>query len=212
MKGNYKGSLRIGYWGNLYRGDLPGILRAYRKKNPYICVSLTQENVDELLTKLEERKLDVILLCYFPMFDELSWLNMQNLFEDRLYALLPCDHPLAGCETLSCDMIRDEPMITFPGIGAIDLCSRLEKSSSISIIAEHHKSIAMLVEAGYGISLCAERGLVTDSDYLCAVPMDQSVDPVQGALCWHREQSAEHVLSFVEDVISWYAARNESRT
>ena len=188
MKGNYKGSLRIGYWGNLYREDLPMILRAYRKKNPLIRVSLVQENVDDLLTRLEERKLDAALLCYFSMFEDLEWLDYR---------------------TLSRDMIREEPMITFPGVGATDLCRRLGKSGSISMIEEHHKSITMLVEAGYGISLCAERGLVTDSDFLCTVPMDDSVGPVQGALCWHREQTADHVLNFVEDVRDWFAAQRE---
>ena len=209
MKGNYKGSLRIGYWGNLYREDLPMILRAYRKKNPLIRVSLVQENVDDLLTRLEERKLDAALLCYFSMFEDLEWLESQILFEDRLFALLPRDHPLSDYRTLSRDMIREEPMITFPGVGATDLCRRLGKSGSISMIEEHHKSITMLVEAGYGISLCAERGLVTDSDFLCTVPMDDSVGPVQGALCWHREQTADHVLNFVEDVRDWFAAQRE---
>ena len=209
MKGNYKGSLRIGYWGNLYREDLPKILHAYRERNPKIRVSLVQENVDDLLTKLQERKLDVALLCFFPMFDELDWMETQVLFEDRLFALLPSDHPLSKHETLSCEMIRDEPMVTFPGIGAADLCSRLGKSSSISMIEEHHKSITMLVEAGYGISLCAERGLVTDIGTLCAVPLDDSVEPIQGALCWHHEQNAEHILDFIDDVRAWYSVLNE---
>lgn len=203
MKGDYKGSLRIGYWGNLYRDELPKILRSYRKKNPKIRVSLTQENVDGLLNGLQDKKLDAILLCYFPVFDEMGWMATQTLFEDRLFALLPPEHPLANCDILSREQIQEEPMVTFPGIGATDLCSRIG-SSSISVIAEHHKSIMMLVEAGYGISLCAERGLCTDAGTIRAIPLDDSIEPIQGALCWSRDQNAGHVLSFIDDVKKWY--------
>ncbi len=205
MKGNYRGFIRIGYWGNLVRGDLPEILRSFRRENPTVRVGLSQCNVDQLLDMLEKGKLDVGFCCYFDLFPELKWLGYRELFSDRLYALLPKDHPLAGRDVLSNADIKDEPMVTFPGIGSVDLCNRIEKTSSISIVAEHHKSIAMLVEAGYGISLCAGQGLCSDVDNLALVPMDESVEQIRVVAVWNKNRVDDILKNFLTETERYFS-------
>lgn len=204
MKGSITDFLHIGYWGNIIRKDLPEILSDFREENPHVSVSLTQGTVDNLLNDLRSGKLDMVFCCYFDVMEDMDWLCFEPLFDDRLYAVLPEGHPLSGKEVLSSEMIKDEPMITFPGIGAEDLCSRIGKTSSISVVEEHHKSIMMLVEAGYGITLCCERGLFGDKGRLCAIPMDESVPTVKIVACWNRERETRAASAMIEKTMRFF--------
>jgi DNA-binding transcriptional LysR family regulator len=106
-KGLEKGQLRIGAFPVAAAYFVPRIIRAISAKYPGIEISLYEGSVAEVKEWLASRFIDVGLMI--PPVEEFASLP---LFREKLYAVLPGDHPLRHKQIICC--VKDleaEPML-----------------------------------------------------------------------------------------------------
>lgn len=196
FKNNFQHSLNIGYWGNVFSGYMPKVLRKFRERYPNTQVVLHQENVVQLLDMLEKGAIDIIISCHFDAWSEISWLSEKILFEDDLYFVFGKGHPLAGQAAVSVSQLTRDPILTFGGVNVEDLKSRCQQagcSANIVLELEDHQSIMYLIEAGYGVTLCAYHCIPRDNPNIAYARISGDRTTVKIAQYWSRYTQNEAV-------------------
>src|ERR1700751_4695032 len=87
------GQLRIGIVSTVNVAILPEAVSCFRKKHPKVSVSVRELGMENLEAELLAGRLDVGISFYADWSSER--LEREPLFEDRLVAVLPSQHPLA---------------------------------------------------------------------------------------------------------------------
>lgn len=104
------GTLRVGFASSASYSVLPRAVRHFRREAPGVDLQLVPLTSAEQAEQLHEGRLDLGLVR-----GEAGALDLttERLFEERLVACLPVDHPLAADE-VSPQALATEPMIFFP--------------------------------------------------------------------------------------------------
>ncbi|QHN04899.1 LysR family transcriptional regulator [Granulicella sp. WH15] len=89
------GRISIGFVASLGLGLLPGILREYSRQFPKIELEINEMDSTQQIKALQEHRLDLGLIGLGLSSDEMSDLRMATVVEEKLYAAVPQDHPLA---------------------------------------------------------------------------------------------------------------------
>ncbi|WNS47054.1 LysR family transcriptional regulator [Paenibacillus sp. MMS20-IR301] len=105
-KGLEKGQLRIGAFPVAAAHFIPSIIRAISAKYPGVELSLHEGSVAEVKEWLDTRFIDVGLVI--PPVEEFAALP---LFREKLYAVLPGNHPLAQKPSITVQELETEPML-----------------------------------------------------------------------------------------------------
>lgn len=110
IRGMEIGELRIGSLSSISVHWLPHIFKDFQRKHPNISVKLTEGGDHELLSLLEEGRVDVVLSCNTNLraFD---WITLQ---EDPLLAVVPENHELATWSEVPLAAFCDLPFVTAP--------------------------------------------------------------------------------------------------
>ncbi len=87
------GMLTLGFVPSASNSTLPTILRTFHEQFPEVRLYLKEQNPDQLVRGLEERRLDVGFL-YLPY--EGNLLEAQPVLRESLVAVLPLNHPLVA--------------------------------------------------------------------------------------------------------------------
>ena len=88
-----EGTLRLGVLPSLGPCLFPHILPFLRQRYPGLSLYLREDAADNLMRRLEEGDLDVML---FPLPLRRAALTTVALFDEPLWLALPRDHPLAA--------------------------------------------------------------------------------------------------------------------
>ncbi len=100
-------TIRIGTFTSVSRDILPPLMQKFRDKYPGISFELYQGGYTEIQAML---KADQVNLGF--MSEEVAGdLTCDFLYEDRMFAVLPPDHPLAGKDSISFADLSEEPII-----------------------------------------------------------------------------------------------------
>ena len=155
------GELRIGFFAAGLGASFPKVIRAFRKKHPHVRLILEELQPTRQWQALLDGSIDIGFTRRLesPYSEELE---SETIRHDPVVAVLPKDHPLAPGPVDIRDLARESFVLsareTSPALfdKVIELCSEAGFSPNIAAISSVWTSVALLVEAGVGISLLPE--------------------------------------------------------
>lgn len=189
FQAGYRSLLRIGYQGELLKGDMVDILRRYRREEPFVKVILHQMSRSMMMESLRDGLLDLVFTaCDNPFLGE-GWLEMETILEDGPCLVVGKDHPLAERESVTLAEIQG---LTYVSLGR-DRESVLyrifpeETLRRIYIAGVDHTSAEILVASGYGVGLWGERLRKGDRyPALRFIPISDPPGKKKYALAWRK--------------------------
>lgn len=103
--------LRIGVLYSLTVRTVPQLLMGLKRRRPELDVDLTMSSNKDLLHKLDEGRLDAILIA---LHDEAHFPNLVaiELFTDDIFFAAPLDSPYAGFKAIDLGQLRNEKFVT----------------------------------------------------------------------------------------------------
>ena len=191
FQAGYRTLLRVGYPGELFKGDLMGILGRYRRENPDVKVILHQLSRRSVLEKVRDGLLDLAFTAFENPFLGESWLELDPILEDGPCLVVGRDHPLAGRERVTLAEIQGLTYVSLGGDreSVIYQIFPQETLRRIYIAGVDHTSAEILVAAGYGVGLWSER-LSRGNRYpeLRFIPIADCPVRKRYALAWRRDR------------------------
>lgn len=157
--GEVTGTLRLGVIPTVTALDVPGTIARFRSAYPRTRVELVVGNSDVLAREVREGRLDAALL---GLRDDAAPRGVTTtvLARDRLVAVLPHGHRLAGRRTLRLSQLADEVFADFPagtsGRAQSDAAfARAEVTRDVAFEADAADLILGLVAVGLAVTLLA---------------------------------------------------------
>lgn len=107
IRGLAVGTVSVATFPSISRFWLPQILRDFAQQYPGITVSILETGQEELDEWLREGAVD-LAFCSYHENTPYHWIPF---LEDEIWAVVPQNHPLAGCPELSLAQLAEEPFI-----------------------------------------------------------------------------------------------------
>lgn len=206
LLGLERGLLRVGSVPSLSACLLPELLGRFRRQYPGIQIQLRHGEYKELAQWLLEGELD----CAFLAQPVPASLATRPLMEDRIVAVLPRDHPLAGRERLRGEELRAQPFIRFEegwDTELRDVLKAMDLEPEEVLTVQDDYAILAMVEHGLGISVLPEL-ILTTHPYQVAV---RELDPParrQLVFAWRREETPLPALTAFRRVVDGMAGQS----
>lgn len=181
---------------------LPGIIKSFRADYPQIEIRLFNGDYYDVENFLTDGSAEI----GFVALPGPKGMETYPLKEDRLLAVLPTDHPLAGRAYLPMDALRTEPFISLLKESSHDALSvmRVNKiQPNVRYSTKDDYAIISMVESGLGISIMPELVLEGHQQKVCLLPLENPAHRVL-ALAVSKSASPAAVL-FGEHVRKWVA-------
>lgn len=177
VSGLRQGVLRIGSFGpssSLWL--LPRILGQFQKEYPGIRILVDEADDDDVVDWILERRVDV----GFVVLPE-ERLDVMNLMEDQLVALLPAGHPLAAKKGVSLPELCESPFIMKIVEGGASAAEKALAAANLRPAITHRYSqiitILKSVENGDGVSLITNMALSDQVMALCPGAIKKPLTP-----------------------------------
>lgn len=152
------GRLTIGFVGSVSYELLPRLLARIRENFPRVHIDLRELTSAEQAEQLLARKIDLGIVR-LPVAN-LVEIETQVIETERLVAVLPITHPLAGKQTLWLKDLEREPFMAFPSDKIPSLhgkfllaCEASGFNPRIALEAWQMSSMVSLVAANFGVAL-----------------------------------------------------------
>jgi len=197
-RGMKRGTLRIGSFGPTSSIKLlPLILQHYRAAHPGIEVHIDEGPDRQVIQWLEERRIDIgFVVLPDERFDTVA------LMEDQMVALLPVNHPLAACDSVSLKDLCNDPFVLTEA-GSSELVSRLFSAArltpNIRFRCSQLLSTLDTVGRGDALTVVAESSLPehNDSRYV-KKPLSPTVTRQVGLAVLDQRQVSPATLAFIQ--------------
>ncbi|MEC4175468.1 LysR family transcriptional regulator [Adlercreutzia sp. R21] len=190
-------ALRIGCYGDVMHPLLPSILAAFRDRFPEVEVSLQQALARDLVEGLNRDDFDVVFMTgYGDYVASLDWLERVQLFEDIHVAVVPKDHPLASAESVTPEELAGVRKIL---LSERDLLAREDHIGDVGSNTEFlfdPQSVRVLVDAGYGVSICVRHVAQFYDPYSVCIPIAESSMPIYA--CWKKGTRSETAAALID--------------
>ncbi|TDV54404.1 LysR family transcriptional regulator [Pseudomonas graminis] len=152
------GTIRLSFVDSIVDGLLPELLRRYHAENPNVDIQLQEATPPEQLDGLRDDRLDLGILV-LPVMEPRN-IHIEPLFEDRMVAVLPQDHPLAHDACIALTALADQPWILFaahhgPGMHSriLSACATAGFTPRVVQKPRQMQTTAGLVAGGVGVAL-----------------------------------------------------------
>lgn len=152
LNGLQSGLIRIGTFSSVATHWLPNIIKAFQKDYPNIDYELLLGDYTEIEEWIMEGRVD----CGFLRLPAAPELETIFLEQDKLMAVIPENHRLAGCEKFPVSALCDDPfMLLEKGAKAevSEIFERCGLSPKIHFTTWDDYAIMSMVESGLGISI-----------------------------------------------------------
>jgi DNA-binding transcriptional LysR family regulator len=151
------GQLTVATAPSLMLGELPRVIRGFRKRFPRVEFRLSEMASSAILEAVGAGAAD---LGFVRGRDKQPDIETHRQWMEPMVAVLPGDHPLRSQEELPLSRLRAESFVFFPRhLGpsfydeVIGLCRKAGFTPSVTQEARQWSSIVSLVSAGMGISI-----------------------------------------------------------
>ena len=134
LNGMQSGLIRIGTFSSIATHWLPNIIREFQKDYPHIEYELLLGSYTELEKWITEGRVD----CSFVRLPTLGKFDTIFLEEDRLMAVLPENHPLAGLEKFPVAALCDAPFMMLEKDARADAAEIFERCGLSPVGALYH--------------------------------------------------------------------------
>ncbi len=152
LKGLQSGLIRIGTFSSVATHWLPNIIREFQKDYPNIDYELLMGDYTEIEEWILEGRVDCGFLR-LPTHPDLETLFLER---DKLLAILPENHPLAGCEKFPAAALCQDPFMLLEKGSNREISKILEQNGlvpQIHFTTWDDYAIMSMVESGLGISI-----------------------------------------------------------
>ncbi|MHA6764065.1 LysR family transcriptional regulator [Streptacidiphilus sp. PAMC 29251] len=176
-------------------------LAAFHRTHPGIQITLTEDTSDQLVDRVRCGTLDLALIGASGAVP--PGLESLPIVSERLVALVPPEHPLAGRDGSTLDEVCAYPIVCLPqgtGIRTVfdTACAAAGLSPDIALQASAPGAIADLAVLGLGVAVLSESMAAAHAGRLAAVPLMDIDTPAVLALVWTtpRSTALEELLRY----------------
>ena len=149
------GILRLGLFPTLAPYLLPHVVPQLRKNYPQLQLQLFEEKTADILTMLQQGKLDAGILAQ-PVEDDS--LDHQMLFTEPFVAAMPQQHPLAQHNRIHMEDLRGQELLLLEDghclrDQALEVCQLAGAREKVDFHATSMETLRQMVAANVGITL-----------------------------------------------------------
>ena len=201
--GQIRGSLTIGVIPTVTAVDIAAVLGAFRRSYPEVGVHVRTGGSDEFLRRIAAGQLDVGVLGLAEGVTPRG-VQMRELSQERLVAVLSEGHRLAGRRRLRLKDLADEPFVDFPegssGREQSDLAfDRARLRREVSLEVNTADLLTGLVRQGLGVALVAPSVARQAPGCVC-IPVSDSPVRVE-YLAWDSFNPSPAAQAFVDSIL-----------
>lgn len=171
-----RGSLRLACTSSALTGRLPELLARYAAKHDGIALDIQEMGAAKALLALDEGRADIAIVSDNYDFTRFE---IKAFEDDRVWVLVPPDHPLAGQieprKDIGFDTVIDYPIVGIHQAGSLDrllgeAAHKAGKPLVESVRVESFPALVRMVEAGFGIGFLRSTSLhlLAGTDLACA--------------------------------------------
>jgi DNA-binding transcriptional LysR family regulator len=151
--GEIRGRLAVGLISTVAAVDLPAVLRAFRERYPHVRITLRAAASEDLIEQVRIGAVEVAFLG-LPTTARPRGVEARELARDRLVAVVPPDHPLAGEATVTLRRLSSEAFVDLPARTA----GRVQSDQAFAA-AGLTRDVVFEVTTAYLVSRLVEQGL-----------------------------------------------------
>lgn len=163
------GDVRVAFITSAMVSFLPELLSTYSANHPQVRLRLTEAVSVEVAQLVASGQVDIGLLS--PPVELNDSLESQPVTTDRLLAILPSDHPLAGKRSIALSALAGERFVSF---------------SADRVPAFHQRIVGACLEAGFQPRIVQEAAHVYTIMALVAGKLGVALVPSSAATSGHR--------------------------
>lgn len=153
------GHISLGFTASsAFNPAVPALIRAFRNAYPGVGLSLTEGNTAQLLTYLEEGRLDLAFLR--PGLHSLTGIALYRIADERMQIVLPIKHALAKKKSVALSDLAGESFVLIPRAASptlhdeiVSACRAAGFEPKLGQQAPQLSSVVSLVSAEFGISI-----------------------------------------------------------
>jgi LysR family transcriptional activator of glutamate synthase operon len=209
LAGLQRGRVAIGAMQTMGPVDLPGVLADFHSRYPAVELVVREEISDVLAGLVRADRLDLAFLSVTDGFDAED-LELVTLGEQRLVAVLPPDHALAGRKRLRFAELADDRFVSF-GRGAALHEILFEAGATAGFVprvaAESNEipRIRAMVSRGLGVALLPREEIGRPGPPTATAELTSPAAAMNVTLCWraarHPGPAARTFLGLVRDTL-----------
>jgi len=210
IRGLDTGGIRIGTVSSVGVHWLPGILKEFGAEHPGIEFKLYSGDYGDVNQWLAEGSIDV---GFLSLPAEAPNCESVPLMEDRLLAVLPKDHPMAGLPRFPVAQMADEPFISLLESSDHDARKVLEAAGirpNVRFTTKDDYAIIAMVEQGLGVSIMPELLLERQTDAVVTMELLPRASRLIGIAIPAGSRNHPATRSFVEFVVDWIKERYQT--
>lgn len=146
------GLIRIGTFSSVATHWVPNVIKVFQRDYPNIDYELLLGDYTEIETWIMEGRVD----CGFIRLPAAHDLETMFLEQDQLMAILPEDHPLAGCELFPVTALCNDPFLLLEKGDKAEISEFFERcglTPKVHFTTWDDYAVLSMVESGLGISI-----------------------------------------------------------
>lgn len=198
------GKLVLGHVGSALAGRIfPDHLQRMKQHFPEVHITLAEKSISDLVTAVTKKDIDVALVRDLETVPSIC--STRQYITEKLFVLLPENHPLASRTDLSIRAIHATPLIGFQDpdeVGIAHIVQKIAKKNGLSLEptwkVTNIGGIFGMVHAGFGLSIVAESVAALLPAGLIALPLSEPDAESTLFLLWNREQISPALQKFIE--------------
>lgn len=195
-------TLRLGVGASLSTGRLRTLLRTYRLQAPRVELSLAALPRDEIVRRIKSGDLDIGVA---PRGEQPRSIEVQDLWSEGLFAVLPAAHPLARDNAVDPSRLAGEILLTTRF--DLDAPERLLAEGLSSIpnlvlrpVEADRESLFNMVSLGFGVALASASALGGYYPGVVHRPILRCGDAVRYAALWRGDNRHAALPEFMRAV------------
>ena len=182
------GSLRVGFLCSLASGFLRDLLVEFSRSHETVTVDVTYGGSRDHIRQIRDRSLDI---AFFPGTPELPDCDVELLWHERVYCVLPEDHSLSSLEAVHWPDLQEESFAVGrdePGPEIHEYLIRrlatLGFHPRVRRFSVCRESLFHLVAMGFGLTLTSDSAVSTPFRGVRFIPMAGDEDLLPTAGVW----------------------------
>lgn len=189
---------------------LPARIAMFSRKYPQAAITVVEDVTVRLLDRLRAGLVDLAIMALPARGHDLDCFPLRT---ERLFAMLPKGHHLAGRRSVLMKELRDQPFLLLRDDHcfrdtAIEVCKRARVLPQIVFESGQFSSILGMVAAGLGISIVPEMALEKRSDCCSVLIADERASRTIGVAALKGHFLSRVPLAFLEHLRSQAQGRS----